>query len=124
MHVKAPKNGCLFLFFENMQWLKNIIVDVLATLVIALVVFYDSGDLLLYVVYIYTALMVLARFITLFSSNFRAITKKKVTDAPVWVYHLLYFLNCSMLAYGEYYAVAGLWVFIWGVAYYVHSKKV
>lgn len=107
-----------------MQWLKNITVDILATLVIALVVFYDSGVILLYVVYIYTALLVLARSITLVSPNFMAITKKKVAEAPVWIYHLLYFLNCSMLAYGEHYAVSALWAYIWGVAFYVHTKKV
>ena len=106
-----------------MQWIKNIAIDLLATLVIALVVFFDTGEVLEYVLYIYTGLMVLARSITLFSQNFRVITRKKVTDAPLWVYHLLYLLNTGMLAYGEYYITSALWVFIWGVAYYVHSKQ-
>lgn len=106
-----------------MQWLKNITVDLLATLVIALVVFFDTGELLEYVVYIYTGLMVAARSVTLISKNFRVITRKKVTDAPVWMYHLLYLLNTAFLTFGEYYITAALWVFIWGVAYYVYTKQ-
>jgi hypothetical protein len=106
-----------------MHWIKNILIDLLATLVIALVVFFDTGEVLKYVLYIYTGLMVLARSITLISKNFRVITRKKVTDAPLWIYHLLYFLNTSMLAFGEFYITAAFWVFIWGVAYYVYVKQ-
>lgn len=109
--------------FIKMQWLKHIAVDLLATLVIALVVFFDTDYFLEYVVYIYTGLMVIARIFTLFSRNFRAITKQKVTDAPVWVYHLLYFLNTAMLAWGKFYFTAACWVFIWGVAWYVYSRQ-
>jgi len=106
-----------------MQWLKQIVVDILATLVIALVVFFDSSPVLEYVVYIYTGLMVLARSITLFSQNFRAITKKKVAEAPVWIYHLLYFLNTAILIFGAYYLVSAGWAFIWFVAAYVHKSQ-
>lgn len=106
-----------------MQWLKQIVVDILATLVIALVVFFDSSPVLEYVVYIYTGLMVLARAFTLFSQNFRAITKKKVAEAPVWIYHLLYFLNTAILIFGTYYIVSVGWAFIWFVAAYVHKSQ-
>jgi hypothetical protein len=106
-----------------MHWLKQTTVDILATLVIALVVFFDSAAILEYVVYVYTALMVLARSFTLFSQNFRAITRKKVNEAPVWVYHLLYFLNIAFLTAGAFYITAAGWVFIWGVAYYVYSQQ-
>ncbi|MDX1592388.1 MAG: hypothetical protein R3283_10515 [Balneolaceae bacterium] len=106
-----------------MHWLKNSAVDLLATLVIAIVVFFDSDYHLEYIVYIYTGLMVLARTITLFSSNFRAITKKKVSEAPQWVYHLLYFLNTGILIFGGFYITAACWAYIWGVAWYVHSAQ-
>jgi len=107
-----------------MHWLKQIAVDILATIVIALVVFFDTVALLEYVVYIYTSLMVLARAFTLFSQNFRSITKKKVNEAPVWIYHLLHFLNVVFLTAGAFYITAAGWVFIWGVAYYVYSQKI
>ncbi|MCC5915022.1 MAG: hypothetical protein JJU46_11650 [Balneolaceae bacterium] len=106
-----------------MLWIKHIAVDLLATLVIALVVFYDSFPMLEVVIYIYTGLMVLARTFTLFSSNFRAITKKKVNEAPVWVYHLLYFLNTALLAIGGFFITASGWIFIWAVASYVHHQQ-
>lgn len=106
-----------------MQWLKQIVVDILATLVIALVVFFDSSPVLEYVVYIYTGLLVLARFFSLVSQNFRAITKKRVAEAPTWIYHLLYFLNTFFLIIGSYYITSVGWVFIWFVAAYVHKKQ-
>lgn len=104
------------------KWLKNIAVDILATAAIALLVFYPSFILEI-VVYIYTGLMALARSITLFSKNFRDITKKKVDEAPVWMYHLLYFLNTLLLLIGTYYVTAVGWIFIWGVATFVYMKS-
>lgn len=102
-----------------MRWLKQITIDLLATLVIAIVVFFETA-FLEYVVYIYTGLMVLARIITLISGNFRKVAKKKVSEAPVWIYHLLYFLNTAFLFFGEFYYTAAGWVFIWLIATYVH----
>lgn len=102
-----------------MQWLKQITVDFLATLVIALVVYFNTVYLE-YVVYIYTALLAIARVISLVNRNFRKITKKSVSEAPEWVYHLLYFLNTAFLTVGEYYITAAVWFFIWMVAFYVH----
>lgn len=106
-----------------MQWLKHITVDLIATLVIAIVVFFDATVVLEYVLYIYTALMVLARLFTLFNQNFRSITKRKTKSAPNWMYHVLYLLNVAFLAYGMYYITAAGWVFIWAVAHYVHSRS-
>lgn len=105
-----------------MQWLKNIAVDLLATLVIAIVVFFDTL-LLEYVLYIYTVLMVIARLVSLLNSDFRSITRKKITEAPQWIYHLLYALNVAFLAYGGFYLTGAAWVFIWGVAWYVYSRN-
>lgn len=106
-----------------MQWLKHIIVDLITTLVIALVVFFESTPALTYVVYIYTGLMIIARTFTLFSGNLRAITKKQVSDVPIWTYHLLYFLNVVFLGIGTYYLTGAGWVYIWGVAAYIHKKQ-
>lgn len=105
-----------------MQWLKHITIDLIATIVIAIVVFFDETTVLEYVLFAYTILMVMARSFTLFNQNFRAITKRKTESAPSWMYHVLYFLNVAFLAYGVYYITAIGWVFIWGVATYVHSR--
>lgn len=105
-----------------MQWIKQIVVDLLATAVIAIAVFFETQTLS-YVVYIYTGLLVVARLLSLSSSNFRAITKKKVSEAPIWVYHLLYFLNVLILSIGMWFITAAGWVLIWGVATYVQKEK-
>lgn len=105
-----------------MQWLRQIIVDLLAIVVIALAVFYDA-DILTYVVYIYTCLMVVARTFALFSENFRSITKKNVSEAPLWVYHVIYLLSVLILAIGQWYVTAAGWIYIWAVAAYIHKQK-
>lgn len=106
-----------------MKWLKNILLDIAATLVIAIVVFFDQTALLEYVVYIYTVLLAIARTLTLLSGDMRIITQKSVSEAPIWVYHLLYFLNVAFLFYGTFYITGSAWIFIWAVATYVHSNK-
>lgn len=105
-----------------MAWLKHITVDLIATLVIAIVVFYDPG-ILEYVLYVYTGLMMFARTFSMLSSDFRMITKKKVTEAPVWMYHLLYFLNVAILLWGEFYITGASWLYIWIVATWVYIKQ-
>ncbi|MFU8813228.1 MAG: hypothetical protein ACNA78_09680 [Balneolaceae bacterium] len=105
-----------------MNWLKQIVVDLLATLAIIVAVLYDSTSFTL-IVYIYTALMVLARIATLVSANFQAITKKKVSEAPAWVYHTLHAVNVGVLVAGAWYILAAGWVFIWGVAAYTERKS-
>lgn len=106
-----------------MQWLKHITIDLIATIVIAIVVFFEETVVLEYVLYIYTALMILARAFTLFNQNFRSITKRKTESAPSWMYHILYFFNVAFLVFGMYYLTAAGWVFIWAVAYYVHRQQ-
>lgn len=105
-----------------MQWFKHIVVDLLAVIVIALAVFYDSNNLS-YVVYTYTALLVVARLFSLISENFRAITQKKISEAPLWVYHIMYFVNVLILTIGQWYITAAGWVFIWAAATIVQKKK-
>lgn len=105
-----------------MEWIKQILVDLLALVVIALAVFYEH-TVLTYIVYIYTFLMVLARLFSLVSGNFRAITEKKVSTAPIWVYHLIYAASTAILLYGRWYIAAAGWLFIWITAIIVHRKK-
>lgn len=105
-----------------MQWLKHIVVDLLTTLVIALAVFYEDNTLT-YIVYAYTILMCIARLASLISRNFQKITQRKVSEAPIWIYHILYFLNVVILVLGMWFITAAAWIFIWGVAAYVHKRQ-
>lgn len=106
-----------------MQWLKQIIVDLLAIVIIALAVFYDASYLS-YVVYVYTALLVVARLFALFSDNFNAITKKNVSEAPLWVYHLIYGITVLLLGIGGWFITAVGWIFIWVAASIVHKRTI
>lgn len=105
-----------------MMWLKHLTIDILATLVITIVVFFETA-LLEYVLYIYTGLMVIARSLAFFRIDLRAVTKKKVAEAPVWAYHLLYILNIAILAYGIFFITAIAWVYIYLSAMFVYYKK-
>ena len=105
-----------------MMWLKHLTVDILATLVITIVVFFETA-LLEYVLYIYTGLMVIARSLAFFKIDLRAVTKKKVEEAPIWTYHLLYILNISILFYGIFYITAISWVYIYLSAMFVYYRK-
>lgn len=105
-----------------MMWLKHLTVDLLATLIITIVVFFETA-LLEYVLYIYTGLMVIARSLSFFRIDIRAVTKKKVEDAPIWMYHLLYLVNIFILFYGLFYITAISWVYIYLSAMFVYYKK-
>lgn len=105
-----------------MMWLKHLTVDLLATLVITIVVFFETA-LLEYVFYIYTALMVIARTLAFFRIDLRAVTKKKVEEAPIWAYHTLYILNIAILAYGLFYITAISWGYIYLSAMFVYYKR-
>jgi len=105
-----------------MKWIKQVVVDLLATAVIAIAVLFPNQSLT-YIVYIYTGLMVIARTISLVSDNFQKITSKKVSEAPIWFHHTLYAANVALLAYGGWFITASAWVFIWAVAAYVHKRS-
>lgn len=105
-----------------MDWLKEIVVDVFALVIIAFTVFYNQ-IILTYVVYTYTVLMVLARLFSLLSENFEAITQKKVSQAPIWVYHLIYAVTIIVLLYSKWYITAAGWGFIWISAVIAHKKR-
>lgn len=106
-----------------MEWIKQIIVDLFALIVIASAVLYEQ-TVLTYAVYVYTFLMALARLLSLVSANLRAITDKKGSEVPLWVYHLIYAATSGILIYGKWYITAAGWIFIWITALISHRKKV
>jgi hypothetical protein len=105
-----------------MQWIKQIIVDLFALAIIAVTVFSEQ-IILTYVVYVYTFLMAAARLFSLFSGNFRAITERKVSEAPLWVYHLIYGATVAVLLAGGWYVTGVAWILIWFAAAYAYKKR-
>lgn len=106
-----------------MDWIKQVIVDIGAFIVIVLAVI-TGLSFLAYVVYTYTILMALARLLSILSGNVRAISKKEGSvSVPTWVYHILYALSfLTLLLSGWYYTSAG-WAFIWIAAIIAHKKE-
>lgn len=105
-----------------MKWIKQIIVDLVALIIIGVTVFFYEQTALVYAVYVYTMLMALARLFSLFSGNLRAITERKSSEAPLWVYHLIYAATSATLLFGQWYITGASWLFIWGAAIISHRK--
>jgi hypothetical protein len=102
--------------------IKSIAIDVLSVCLVAAAVFTEPVYLDI-AVYIYTGLMVLARLVTLLSNNFRQITDKKKSESPLWIYHLIYFLNTALLLYSGWWITSAGWVFIWVAATFSNKKS-
>lgn len=99
-----------------MPWLKNVIVDLIVTAVIALMVTqgWPWTEIL---VWVYTPLALLLRIVALFAGQLTRLTKTK-HPAPQWFYHLLYAVNVALLLAGAEWILAGGWVLIWGLSAY------
>lgn len=104
-----------------MDWLKDVIVDLIATAVIIAAVL-TSHTILSWLVWGYTGLLLLVKFIVLIGDSFHNLINKAKTKAPEWFSHLLYAINTGMLlAFHWWYAGAG-WAIIWGFSYLTQRK--
>lgn len=97
-----------------MSWLKNAIVDVLATLVIIGMVLW-GWQWAEVVVWVYTPLMLLVRIIALFAGSLMQVGSGEDLP-PRWFLHLLYAVNVIVLAVGAAWLLAVGWLLIWGLS--------
>lgn len=98
-----------------MDWLKNVVVDILVTLFIAAALL--IGDMWMWwIILVYTLLLLVAKGVTASSSGTIA-QKARSTDAPIWFYHLLYGLNIIMLGLTSWWFLTVGWVAIWLLSY-------
>ena len=95
-----------------MKWLKDVVIDLIVTVLIAVAVF-GGFAWALWVVWIYTPLMLVLKALAFFSVSLQTLTRKKSVAPPVWFFHLLYGTNVALLAYGRLWVLAGLWIAIW-----------
>ena len=103
-----------------MSWIKNAIVDIGITILIAAMVL-TNLNWIYWVLVIYTGFMVLIKVVGLIGPAI----KSKVTDdtPPNWFYHLLYALNVALLAMGQHvYLLAG-WAVIWLLSIVYQRKR-
>ena len=103
-----------------MSWIKNAIVDIAITVLIAVMVFTDL-NWVYWVLVIYTGFMVLIKVVGLIGPAM----KSKVTDEtpPTWFYHLLYAVNVALLAWCQCWMLAAGWVVIWLLSFRYQRKR-
>ena len=108
---------------KSMKWLRNVVVDLLVTLVILAWVV-QGWDWAGWVVWIYTPLMLLMKAAALALG--RLLGRANRGDVPAWFYHFVYAANIVLLVYGTQYeglffdggrwVLAAMWAVIWGLS--------
>lgn len=104
--------------FHNMKWLRNVVVDLVATLVILMWVV-QGWDWAGWAVWIYTPLMLVLKIAALTLG--RLLGRANRGDVPAWFYHFVYAANVALLGYGAQYVsgrwiLAAMWVAIWALS--------
>lgn len=108
------------LHFAAMTWIKNVLIDIAVTAVIAAHAFTDF-TWTWWVIAIYTPLMVLLKFFAL--SGAANAVQQKADGVPVWFYHVLYAANLILLLMAPFYEAAAGWAIIWVLSVVVESRR-
>ncbi|RNC85461.1 MAG: hypothetical protein ED557_01425 [Balneola sp.] len=104
-----------------MSWIKYVVIDILALLIISLFCFTNSTGLEI-TIWIYTGILLLGRILFLFVDLIKTkSTKKKV---PIWFYHVIYFLSSLILFICQNYYLGSAWILIWALSSIEHLKKI
>lgn len=104
-----------------MSWLKEVIVDIAATILIIIGVFI-SQPILTGIILGYTGILLVTKLIVYFGDSFLNMMNKSQTNAPDWFTHLLYAINTGvLLTFRWWYAGAG-WAVIWVISYLTQRK--
>ncbi len=103
-----------------MSWIKNAIIDIAITVVIAVFAF-TGVTWSWWIIAIYTPLMVLLKLFAL--SGAATAVKQKSDQVPTWFYHLLYGANLVLLLVGLFYWAAAGWAVIWVLSVVAESKS-
>lgn len=102
-----------------MSWIKNVIIDMATTLVIAYF-FFTQADWAWWVIAIYTPLMVLLKVFAF--SGVATAVQRKADDVPVRFYHVLYGANMILLLISSFKFAAVGWAAIWVLSAVLESK--
>lgn len=104
-----------------MTWLKDVIVDLLATAVIIAAVL-TSNSVLSAIVWGYTSLLLFVKLLVYFGDGFLNMAGKADSAAPVWFTHLLYAVNTGALLAFQWWYAGGAWAVIWLFSYLTQRK--
>lgn len=104
-----------------MNWIKEVIVDIAATLLILVaVIFTDTW--MKWLIWAYSGILLFAKTIILFGDSFLQLINKTKTNAPEWFSHLLYATNTGLFLYARWWYLAGVWAAIWILSYLAERK--
>lgn len=104
-----------------MSWLKDVIVDILATTAIIVAVL-SSNVFLNGLVWGYTGLLLFVKLLVYFGDGFMNMMNKAKTSAPDWFTHLLYAMNTGLLLYFQWWYAGAGWGIIWLISYLTQQK--
>jgi len=104
-----------------MSWIKEVIVDIIATAIIIAAVF-TSNSILMGIVWGYTGLILLAKIVAFWGNGFQNMMEKAQTNAPDWFTHLLYAINTGALLFFSHWYAGSAWAVIWLLSYLTQRK--
>ena len=99
-----------------MRWLRHVLVDIAVTLVVLAATAFDQRWAL-WLVWIYTPLLLVMRVLVLGAGGLRGLVKRPADAPPRWFVYGLMGVNAGLLlADAQWWPAAG-WAFIWGLTY-------
>ena len=104
-----------------MPWLKDVVVDIAATLLIILSVILENS-FLSGILWGYTGLLLVVKLIVYAGDDFLNLMNKTKTEAPQWFSHLLYAANTIVLLIFGWWYTGGGWALIWLISYLTQRK--
>lgn len=106
-----------------MAWIKEVIIDVLVTLCIALATI-QSVEWAKWVVWIYTPFILLLKVIAYFGpAVVKRAGRRGKQVAPDWIFHVLYAANVLLLAAFQWWIEGAGWAAIWLISYLAHRDS-
>lgn len=105
-----------------MGWIKNVIIDIIVTIVIIVVTSNVLPAWADWIVLIYTPMMLLMKALALFGGIAKIKHKNPEEEPPAWFLHVLYAINTVALAYAGWYITAGQWAFIWLFSFIIDRR--
>lgn len=104
-----------------MGWLKNVIIDILVTVLIVLVTSNVLPPWADWIVFVYTPFMLLLKATILFG-GVKKIKQKIEEIPPDWFLHVLYGINVAALLYSQWWIFGGIWALIWLFSYIIERR--
>lgn len=104
-----------------MSWLKDVIVDIAATLVIIITVLSNQYFLEI-IVWGYTGILLAVKLMVVIGDNFMNLINKAKNEAPEWFGHILYGINTIFLLSFQWWYTGVAWALIWLLSYLAQQK--